>query len=145
MITVDAIKQGIAKNISKAYSDLPITDEPQRHVEGASFFVKMVRYNPTVLHTKQARRVYQFDIVYFAPINAQRHEIDSVGQRVSEEFMRPISFDGRHIYAKDLYTRLVDNDFHIIFNVDFFDEIKNTETYEVMEHLEFHVELKPKE
>lgn len=99
MITVDAIKQGIARNIAKAYSDLPITDEPQRHVEGAAFFVKMISHNPTVFHKKQARRIYQFDVVYFAPINTPRHEVDSVGQRVAEEFMRPISFDGRHIYA----------------------------------------------
>lgn len=145
MITIDNIKQGIAKNIAKAYSDLPITDEPQRHVEGAAFFVKMTSYNPSVFHKTQARRIYQFDVVYFAPINTPRYEIDSVGQRVAEEFMRPISFDGRHIYAKDLYTRLIDDDFHIIFNVDFFDEIKDAVTYEFMEQLEFCVELKPKE
>lgn len=141
MIKINDIRNGIVDAIAKAFPDAVISDDPYSHVEGGAFIVKVVDMSPEAFSKVHARRSYGFDVVFFAPMTMAMHEIDAKGQELVEAFMYPLDFAGRHVYPRNVVTQKVDKDFHVMFDVEFFDSIAQFEEYELMGDLEFHLVL----
>lgn len=136
MIEYEDIANGIADSIAYVFNDAVISDDPYSHIDGDAFIVKAVSYSPMFFSKRHAQRTYHFDIVYFAPMEKPMHEIDAIGQKLLEAFMYPIKFDGRYINAKNLNSVKIDKDFHVEFDLIFFDEIEQREKHDTAQNME---------
>lgn len=143
MITHNDIAAGVRDAILEEFEGAVVSNNPYDHLEGPAFIVKCVggvhdRFSPTHAH-----RLYNFDIVYFHPIDQPVSEMDTIGQRLANAFIMPIKFAGRYIQPTAITTAKVDKDFHVTFNLDFYDELPQPE-YEYMRELymEFNADFK---
>lgn len=143
MIPIDTIRKGIAASIRRAFSGAEVNDDPWKHIDGAAFIIKCVSYSPERFSPVSAHRLYHFDIVYFAPMDEPIHTMDEKGQRLMETFMFPVEFGGRYIQPQNLSSVKVDKDFHVEFDLDFFDDVEVVNDSKLMQSLEFHLELTP--
>lgn len=142
MIAYSEIKTAIVNVIADAFKDSTISDDPYKHVKGGAFIVKVVNNDANVHSCDIAQRDLYFDIVYFAPKDMEVHELDEIGQTLNEAFLYPITFATRTIQPTSITTRKVDMDFHLNFDLVFYDDIPPKEHYEYAEHLEFKITLK---
>ena len=143
MISIKDIQQGIEKSIKRVFPNALVKVDPYRHVKGPAFIVKCVSYAPSKFNPTSAHRIYHFDIVYFAPMDEPVHTMDEKGQRLVEAFLYPVEFAGRYIQPQNVNTVKIDKDFHVEFDLDFFDEVELERNFEYMQSLEFHIELSP--
>lgn len=142
MIAYKEIKTAIVNVIADAFEDSTISDDPYKHVKGGAFIVKVVN-NDANLHSYDiARRDLYFDIVYFATKEMEVHELDEVGQTLTEAFLYPVSFSTRTIQPTNITTRKVDMDFHLNFDLVFYDDIPEKEHYEYGQDMEFAITMK---
>lgn len=140
MISYSDMKESIAAAISKAFGGAVVSDDPFYKIEGPSFLIKVVSSTPTRFSPTHAHRLYHFDIVYFAPPETPIHEIDLAGQQLAEAFIWPLEFAGRHIQPTNITTIKVDHDFHVEFDLDFYDTLPQPE-YEYMGELDINFRL----
>lgn len=142
MISYREIKDAIVSVIADAFKGATISDDPYKHVKGGAFIVKVVNNNANVYSRAIARRDLFFDIVYFAPKEMETHELDEIGQTLAEAFLYPVAFSTRIIQPTNLSNRKVDMDFHLNFDLVFYDDISEKENYDYGEDLEFTVTMK---
>ena len=143
MIGLEDITKGIANSILYEFKDATISDDPYAHISGPAFIVKMVTASPEKFSATHAHRLYHFDVVYFAEMDTPIHTLDVIGQKLLEAFIWPVEFAGRYIQPQNLSSVKVDRDFHVEFDLDFFDEIEPRVHYKTMQELgiNFRVEL----
>lgn len=143
MINLQDIVVGIGNSIRAEFEDAKVSRNPYAHISGPAFIVKMVSATPTKFSATNAHRLYHFDVVYFAEMETEISELDVIGQRLLEAFIWPVEFAGRYIQPQNLSSVKVDKDFHVEFDLDFFDEIEPRVHYKTMEELgiNFRIEL----
>ena len=137
MISYEDIENGIYDSIAYMFKDAEISDDPYSHVDGECFIVKVINMSPVLFSSTNVHRLYQFDVVYFAPEEMPIHELDVIGQKLVEAFMWPVNFAGRYIQPQNVASVKVDKDFHVTFDLYFFDELEQRTEYKFMQAMDF--------
>lgn len=144
MIHYGDIAKGVKEAITRMFGEVEVSDNPYDHLDGPAFIVKCVGSNHDRWSTKHAHRVYNFDCVYFPTVDTPMHEIDAEGQKLAEAFIFPLNFAGRYIQPKNIQTLKVDKDFHVTFDLEFYDELPQPDYSYMMElFMNFKLELSP--
>lgn len=145
MIAYSDIKKSIVDSIAKRFGkEAVISDDPFKHVEGQAFIVKLISQDFEDFEKEVVKRSLAFDVVYFAPNKMSMHELDEIGQTLAECFLYPLPFRTRYIQPSDVTTSKVDMDFHVGFELNFYDDKVIDEHYEYAQDLTFKVVLKGK-
>lgn len=136
MIDLSDIVQGIIDKLATVDKELEITDDSFENIIGDSIVVKVIdnlidKHSPNIY-----KRQISGDIVYLATIDKKAHEIQSFGQKLMESLLDRVQVDNRYLMLHIKETRLVDKDYHIMFNIEFYDDLIIDKKKEYMNNMQ---------
>ena len=138
MIGYKVIREGIAEALMGRFSkQYPIDDEVAFHVNGPAFLVNLVDSVHILEDRRQVHRRLSFDVVYLAPYGTSTEAVRSSGMEIAMCFQPFVSFVERTIVVDEVSVSYVNEDVHVIFELDFYDDLGINETYEPMQTLQF--------
>jgi hypothetical protein len=142
VISYEDIRNGIADAVMQAFDALPITDDNRGHITTPAVFVHLTDAGHVLFDLHQVHRSMDFDVVYLAEPETPPAQVLADGQKLAAYFQPCLDFAGRHITVGEVDLERVDEDMHASFTLDFYDDLENTQTYDYMQTIDFHMTLK---